>query len=247
MQKKNQIRYTKKLVLTGALFAAALLCGCTRKDDLVFLTEETGKAESADADGSVPDLAEETEAGIESASAVEAEAESAPLCVHVCGAVEMPGVYELPAGSRVYEAVQAAGGFSADADQNYVNQAQILTDGVKLVIPTGEEAAAAAGGTPDAQVKAQEMGGEAPQIGIVGGGEASAGESAGGTGTKIDINTASEKELCNIPGIGQTRAAAIIAYRESHGSFTKPEDIMKVSGIKEGMYEKIKDSISVGN
>ncbi|MDE7232161.1 MAG: helix-hairpin-helix domain-containing protein, partial [Lachnospiraceae bacterium] len=71
---------------------------------------------------------------------------------------------------------------------------------------------------------------------------AESGQTADG---RININTATEAELCNIPGIGGTRAAAIVAYRESHGSFQKPEDIMKVSGIKEGLYGKIKDSIRV--
>ena len=139
-------------------------------------------------------------------------------------AVLHAGVYELKAGSRVYEAVEAAGGFAADADQNYVNQAQTLKDGVKLVIPTMEEAA---------QARERE-----PLI------EAAQGEDGVQDG-RININTATAAQLCDIPGVGATRAAAIIAYRESHGGFHKPEDIMKVDGIKEGMYEKIKDSISV--
>lgn len=147
--------------------------------------------------------------------------ESGLIYVHVCGAVEVPGVYELPAGSRVYEAVQAAGGFVENAEKNYVNQAQTLADGAKLVIPTLEEAAA---------IEDVEAFGE---------------ETAKKAGGRININTATKQELCGIPGVGETRAAAIISYRESHGSFAKPEDIMKVSGIKEGMYDKIKESICV--
>ena len=92
-----------------------------------------------------------------------------------------------------------------------------------LVIPTVEEAA---------QASEREFSGAAANAGMDSGG-------------RININTASEAQLCDIPGIGATRAAAIAAYRESHGGFQKPEDIMKVNGIKEGMYEKIKDSISV--
>lgn len=151
--------------------------------------------------------------------------ESGLIYVHVCGAVEAAGVYELPAGSRVYEAVQAAGGFAEDAEKNYVNQAQTLTDGAKLVIPTVEEAAAA----EDEEAF----------------GEETAEKTAEKTGGRININTATKQELCGIPGVGETRAAAIISYRESHGNFAKPEDIMKVSGIKEGMYDKIKESICV--
>lgn len=152
MQKKNRIKHTKKLWLAGALLAACFLCGCTRKEELLFLTEEaasgeTEGADSADMGASEPALQEDAAAEERTQTSVEeTPAGGGLLYVHVCGAVEAPGVYELPAGSRVYEAVQAAGGFTADAEQNYVNQAQILTDGVKLVIPTGEEAAASESG-----------------------------------------------------------------------------------------------------
>lgn len=278
MQKKNRIEHMKMLCLAGALVTACLLCGCTRKEELLILTEEaavqetattgngaatgvevsealalqqeeTAMSESADPGGMPMTLARE-EAALPAGSGI--------LYVHVCGAVKAPGVYELPAGSRVYEAVQAAGGFSAEAEQNYVNQAQILADGVKLVIPTVEEAAAAKGavsvehGKLESDAAAGDKKETALQIGIVGEGDAVGKEVSGqadaGNGNqpgRININAATKQELCSIPGVGETRAAAIIAYRESHGSFAKPEDIMKVNGIKEGMYDKIKDSISV--
>lgn len=171
------------------------------------------------------------------------------LWVHVCGAVRNPGVYELPAGSRVYEAVEKAGGFTEEADESYVNQAQTLTDGAKLVIPTLE------------QTQTMSFGDTGADIGIVG--DAGTGQDAAGRNSsaspgvvpeqgagaaldgKININTATEAELCSIPGIGATRAAAIVAYRQEQGGFTSIEDIMNVSGIKEGTYAKIKDSIRV--
>lgn len=174
------------------------------------------------------------------------------IWVHVCGAVRKAGVYELPAGSRVYEAVQEAGGFAADADESYVNQAQRLSDGAKLVIPTVEQVKEAA---VDSRT-------DAGQIGIVeqagvqqdgyGVNDAGTGDGTGQTdpvsvaadGT-ININTASEAQLCEIPGIGATRAAAIAAYRQEHGGFSSIEEIMNVSGIKEGTYAKIKDRITV--
>lgn len=252
MQKKNRIEHTGKLWLAAALLAACFLCGCTRKEELLLLADEavsgeTGETESMDIGSAEPALQADTAVSERTLTPVEeTPAKTGLLYVHVCGAVEAPGVYELPAGSRVYEAVQAAGGFTPDAEQNYVNQAQILTDGVKLVIPTGEEAAAAESGEETGSGQAaQEKSGAALQIGIVGGEEPPGGEATERTDAKININTASVKELCNIPGVGETRAAAIVSYRESHGSFAKPEDIMKVNGIKEGMYEKIKDSISV--
>lgn len=182
----------------------------------------------------------------------EQPADSTVIWVHVCGAVRKAGVYELPAGSRVYEAVQEAGGFAADADESYVNQAQRLSDGAKLVIPTVEQVEEAAG---DSRT-------EAGRIGIVeqaGVQEAGYGVSAAGTGDsdgrtdpvsvsadgRININTAPEAQLCEIPGIGATRAAAIAAYRQEHGGFSSIEEIMNVSGIKEGTYAKIKDRITV--
>ena len=182
----------------------------------------------------------------------EQPADSTVIWVHVCGAVRKAGVYELPAGSRVLEAVQEAGGFAADADESYVNQAQRLSDGAKLVIPTVEQVEEAAG---DSRT-------EAGRIGIVeqaGVQEAGYGVSAAGTGDsdgrtdpvsvsadgRININTAPEAQLCEIPGIGATRAAAIAAYRQEHGGFSSIEEIMNVSGIKEGTYAKIKDRITV--
>lgn len=274
MQKKNRIKngikHTKWPCLAGALLAACFLCGCTRKEELLLLTQEktaqetiSEAAESGEV-GDVSTLTQEdaavsqrTEASAEE-KAQQVPAESSILYVHVCGAVKAPGVYELPAGSRVYEAVQAAGGFSGDAEQSYVNQAQILADGVKLVIPTVEEAAAAKEaesvnrGESETDAAAGDKRETAVQIGIIGQEDASGKEVSGqadaGNGNqsgRININTATKQELCTIPGVGETRAAAIISYRESHGGFAKPEDIMKVNGIKEGMYEKIKDSISV--
>ncbi|MDE7247047.1 MAG: helix-hairpin-helix domain-containing protein [Lachnospiraceae bacterium] len=262
MQDINRKIHAKKIRYTGLLLAVLFIfSGCTKKDELLFLSEETAasgeeadrteKLQSAEettasaADSTDSELSAAREAGTESVSS--AETGQGVIYIHVCGAVRQPGVYELKAGSRVYEAVQAAGGFAEGADQDYVNQAQTLGDGIKLVIPTLEEA----GEAREREAMAGTMQEEAAshrQIGIVGDtsavgseGEEQAKDSAG----RININTASEAQLCDIPGIGATRAAAIAAYRESHGGFQKPEDIMKVNGIKEGMYEKIKDSISV--
>lgn len=213
MQDKKIKIHAKKMRYAGLVLAVMIVSGgCTKKEELLLVSEEEAFTD------------EETNPAEEVSS--DAIADPGVICIHVCGAVRQPGVYELQAGSRVYEAVQAAGGFAQGADQNYVNQAQELNDGIKLVIPTLEEAAA----VREKEFFAAGSEGEEPEK-----------DSEG----RININTASEAQLCDIPGIGATRAAAIAAYRESHGGFQKPEDIMKVSGIKEGMYEKIKDSISV--
>lgn len=137
--------------------------------------------------------------------------------VHVCGEVEVPGIYELPAGSRVYDCLVLAGGFTAAADTTYYNLAETISDGMKIEIPSREQS-----GKP--------------------------GEVQGDTVEKekfVNINTATTQELQTLPGIGASRAADIIAYREKQGKFKDTAEIMKVSGIKESVYEKIKDKITV--
>lgn len=137
------------------------------------------------------------------------------ICVYVCGAVETPGVVFLPAGSRAADALEAAGGFAPDAAEEAVNLAAKVSDGEKLYFPACGEYAA-----------------QAEQ------------EKAAASGL-ININTADAAQLCTLPGIGESRAADIIAYRESHGGFAACEDIMRVSGIKESVYSKISSRITV--
>ena len=151
--------------------------------------------------------------GEESQAAAETDDGPAEICVYVCGAVNAPGVYTLPAGSRVYEAVRMAGGLSDEADERAVNQAEILTDGRQVTIPTKAEV-----------LKEEE----------------------GAAGGPVNINTAGVSELMRLSGVGESRAKDIIAYRKEHGAFSVPEDIMKVPGIKEAVFEKIKDDITVG-
>ena len=244
---RKMIKTIKTIIL--ALAVCIFLCGCTRREQLVL--EDVSKEEEQQFD--LPAAQEQEESG----AAEETEGQQLPeqsmpgdsglpqtIFVHVCGAVKNSDVYELPAGSRVYEAVQAAGGFTEESDSNYVNQAQILTDGVKLVIPTEEQTKSLTSeGEGEDLIGIVEGQGSASGSGITSTG-ADTGVSAASDG-RININTASEAELCDIPGIGATRAAAIVAYRQEKGGFSSIEDIMNVSGIKEGTYEKIKDSIKV--
>ena len=243
-----------------ALCFCIFLGGCTRREQLVL--ENVSEApvqyelqtfqEEGGSEQSLPEVTQEQQTVAVQPSAERAVPEDSgepqTIYVHVCGAVEDPDVYELPAGSRVYEAVQAAGGFSEDADCSYVNQAQKLSDGVKLVIPTLEQTQAIASDGGDGNgVGIVDMQDSAKDQGLASspaGGDTGMGQNDASDG-RININTASEAELCNIPGIGAVRAAAIVAYRQEKGGFASVEDIMNVSGIKEGTYEKIKDSIKV--
>ena len=155
--------------------------------------------------------------------------EPAQIQVYICGAVVCPGVYTLPEGSRVYEAVAMAGGLLETADPRALNQARLLSDGEQVTVLTVEEV----------------QSGESPVQESPGGDSGEGGALSGSAGEKVNLNTADEAELMTLSGIGESRAKAIIAYREENGKFQSIEEIMKIDGIKEKMFEKIKDSITV--
>lgn len=163
-------------------------------------------------------------AGINAAGTHEENEATVSCTVHVCGAVERPGVYELPQGSRIYQAIECAGGLSNEADPNYLNQADFVSDGEKVYVPTREEVA--------------EM--DSPLQNVV----TQSGETGAPSGL-VNLNTASEEQLCTLPGIGSSKARSIIAYREEHGSFDRIESVMNVAGIKDGLFQKIKAYITV--
>ena len=154
------------------------------------------------------------------------------IYVDVCGAVANPGVFQLAAGSRVFQAIEAAGGYLPEAALTCVNRAGVLTDGQQLYILTQEEMERQ-GLDPAEMAKASDgqNTGMAAQV---------------QQDNRININTADEAQLTTLTGIGATRAQAIIAYREENGPFAAIEDIMNVQGIKEGTFAKIKDEIVVG-
>ncbi|MBR2696017.1 MAG: helix-hairpin-helix domain-containing protein [Parasporobacterium sp.] len=160
------------------------------------------------------------EESISEAEISEEESSAELICVHVCGCVAAPGVYYLPKGARVHEAVEMAGGMTESADHQYINLAKEASDGSKIYIPSTEEVA---GGLVPAE-------------------EETEGSLSDGL---VNINTATLDELKTLPGIGDVKANAILAYRESAGSFSSIEEIMNVAGIKESSYEKIKNFIKV--
>ncbi len=171
--------------------------------------------------GTVVDLPgeslEESGTPAESESPAETQEGDGLLYVYVCGHVRDPGVYSFPATARVMDAVAAAGGFDEEADTEYWNLAQLLEDGQQIRVPSEEEQETAAAGT-------------APE--------------SGGDG-RVNLNTATKEELMSLPGIGEVKAEAILAYREENGAFSSIEEIMNVSGIKEAGFAKIRDQITV--
>ncbi len=143
------------------------------------------------------------------------ETQEAVLYVYVCGCVKNPGVYLLSEGSRRFQAIEAAGGISEGGSAEFLELAGELTDGERIYVPSAQEAE---------EMRFAENGGKS---GLV------------------NLNQADREQLMTLPGIGASRADAILQYRKTYGAFGSIEDIMKVSGIKEAAFAKIKDFICV--
>lgn len=244
-------------MICTALTVCMMCCGACGQpyelilDDSAQEAEQTGVPEAermtaaeagssqvpADEKDTAPDSAAES---VPSAPDTE-DAGPEEICVYVCGAVHQAGVYTLAAGSRVYEAVAAAGGLTEEAEPRALNQAQFLEDGQQITVYTKEEIAqkgdspaagsisSAAGGTSAGNADVKDSGGNGP-------------DSAGGI---VNLNTADRDELMTLTGVGEARADAIIAYREEHGAFSSAEEIMQIEGIGQKSYEKLKDRITV--
>lgn len=178
-------------------------------------------------------------AGLQELPGTATEGNEAQLLVHVCGEVRREGVYSLPPEARVVDAIEAAGGLTAEAAGAYLNQAAPVADGMRIYIPSLEEVEQAGGGVPG------DSGGAEPG-GVPGdSGGAEPGGIPGDSGGKVNLNTADMAALTALSGIGESKARAIVQYRDEHGPFQRIEDLMQIPGIKEGTFEKIKDKITV--
>ena len=183
-----------------------LFCTGCEKKALLYDSSGTQKAEASEEAFQTESL--ETR---EDGNPAEAQ-EPGLICVYVCGEVKTPGVYELPASSRIGEAVEAAGGMTEEAADTFLNLAGHMTDGQKIEVPSREEAKA---------LKEQQESG------------------------LVNLNTAAKEQLMTLTGIGESKAEDILNYREQNGGFRTKEDLMQIPGIKERVFEKIKDQITV--
>ena len=224
---KRTLSLKKKKQIAAALAAAVFVCGgCTgnlkeEQDEILLETvaESSENLEHADD-------AEQSEAG-ETLSETAETRSGSTIYVHVCGHVKYPGVYQMQEGSRVYEAIDKAGGMLEEGAGDAMNMAAVLEDGMRIMVPDLAQAA------------------QMIEQGAVFDPGSSASVSDRKSSGKVNLNRADVKELMTLTGIGQSRAEAIIRYREEIGSFERIEDVMKVSGIKESAFNKIKDDITV--
>ena len=262
-QKKRTDRLWK-VVLWGILWATLCptlgACGAQREE--LFLSEKESiaygdgnrkveaKVEDTDQNREAESNAEDTDQNREAEPSAgstdrtelsDASSEEAKtLVVHICGAVSAPGVYELPAGSRIIDAVEAGGGFLPEAEEACCNLAEEIVDGCQIYIMTKSESCAdgqtekKAGiqTSPDSDMQTTDRNVRSNSAPVLENG-------------LVNLNTADIAALMTLPGIGESRAKAIISYREQHGAFAQIEDIMKISGIKQAAFSKIKDKITV--
>ena len=220
-----------QLVTVGicVCISVVVLCGCG-PESTPFTFDNTAvsfQRQGADLEDAMPEnavgknLGEEAEQGSVDDPIPDIDSEDAGtgkegnIVVYICGAVKHPGVYTLPEGSRVNDVLEAAGGFSENASTSSVNLAARLQDEEMIQVLTVEEQTAA---------RAEESA-TANQL--------------------VNINSADIDMLCNLPGIGESKARDIIMYRKENGAFQNKEDIMKVAGIKENLYKRICDLITV--
>lgn len=173
--------------------------------------------------GDTSDIKKGGEAGSSDVYAEDGGVSEGNIFVDIGGAVKTPMLAELPAGSRVEDAIKAAGGLKQEADMTNVNRAEFLEDGQKIYIPS---------------MSLDEDGNliEDPS---------GAGAASSGGPNKVNINTADSAQLQTLSGVGPATAQKIIDYRQSNGSFSNPEDLKNVSGIGEKTFEKLKDKITI--
>ncbi len=215
----GKMRYRWEKLFALGMLLTLLLSGCKNTAllyDSMAESEEQTQEEDALSETPFPGDASESGSISEGASLEgSGESSSSPVFVYVCGEVEKPGVYELQEGDRVVDAVEAAGGMTGEASDTWLNLAELISDGQKIEVPSREQAEELA------KVREEEESG------------------------LVNLNTASEEELMTLTGIGEAKAREILNYREEHGGFQKPEELMEIPGIKEGVFLKIKDQITV--
>ena len=208
---KKKIKNIVVFILTFTLIS---LGGCIKKDNNIIPVEDITSDNVLD--NPIEDLPMDEETDNKEEKLPSADEY---IYVHVCGAVNNPGVYKFKMPVRVYEAIESAGGITSEGLDEVINQAREIADGEQIYIPTLEEKELYEAGN-NAQITSLNDG-------------------------RININTASKEELMTLPGVGESKANGIVEYRSSNGKFNALEELMNVEGIKDGVFNKIKDKITI--
>ena len=219
---KNGKNRIVTLIFTCLLLTVLPACGAAEQSGSLTLLLEEGAGRGIAAAAASDETAREggasaSEDGVplSGEAARDGSVSARTAFVHICGEVVSPGVYEVAEDARICDVLLLAGGFTEHAATDAVNMAQKVTDGMQVVVPSVEEAA-----ERQAIAEAEADG-------------------------RVELNTATMEQLCTLPGIGETRARAILAYREEHGGFSVTEELMQVSGIKEGTFNRLKELVYI--
>ncbi len=227
-------RTVKILAVIIVVVTAFLFFGPKGKNENVTLENKkdeisSGKASETANDGGNSEVAEESDKEKETQG-------GGKIFIDIAGEVKNPGVYEVTSDSRIFEAIEKAGGLTEKADTTNVNQAETVKDGQKISIPKKGATAQSSGGS----------GGESSQTTSA---PASNAQTSAGTdpasGTKININSADSSQLQTINGIGPSTAEKIIRYRTSKGAFKSIDDLKKVNGIGDKKLEKLRPYVTI--
>jgi competence protein ComEA len=217
----------KKLIKAGSLILFILLTGifysCKISKSSAPIVSLDNSLGSVDSSKNLEHSSKETEEKDQIQDIVVVEK---LIYVHLCGAVNNPDVYVVKENTRLVELIELAGGLTKEASDEAVNQAAILLDGEQIYIPTKEEMEQGTG-----NIAANNAIGKVSNM-----------DKASG---KININKATQEELMTLPGIGEAKALSIIKYRSENNGFKSIEEIKNISGIKDSVYNKISDKITI--
>ncbi len=210
------------LVVTGVVITSGLFA----QEEVTVIAHDAGDETGVQEPTMTPEELNDAPTGNNSSEVVTPSTEK--ICVHVGGCVVSPGVYWLDVGSRVEDALQAAGGVTESAAPDAINRARSIQDGEQILVFSSEEVEAGITQEPESRASSS-----------------STSEATDASNMRVNINSADQSTLETLPGIGPATAQKIVAFREQQGRFTTPEDLMQVSGIGQKKFEAIADLICV--
>ena len=222
MNNKKIVKVSIAIGLIGLVCLVCYFLSYNSKSTGISLLDDSEERVVETSDIEESDSIQEESLDLGNPKVTSSSVEQVSIAVHVCGQVKKPGVYTLAQGARVSDAIDAAGGLTKEAAGDFINQAQKLEDEQQVYVPNQEEA------KESPKVIQQETNNESHS------------ENKG----LVNINQATREELMTLPGIGEAKADMIITYREEHGKFASIEDIKNISGIKDGVFNKICDLIT---